>query len=77
MGKLSCARQHSVQISVQFLTQLNCTVQLRVYAALKKISTSLLENPNLVSTIKSISALSRDKIITTVIVELNTNKCIQ
>jgi len=26
MGKLCCAREHSVQFIVQFFTQLNCTV---------------------------------------------------
>jgi hypothetical protein len=26
MGNLCCAREHSVQIFVQFFTQLNCTV---------------------------------------------------
>jgi len=35
MRNLCCARDHSVQFFVQFFfTQLNCTVQLRVYGAL-------------------------------------------
>jgi len=35
MGNLCCAREHSVQFFVQFFfTQLNCTVELRVYGAL-------------------------------------------
>jgi len=34
MGNLCCAREHSVQFFVQFFTQLNCTVLLRVCGAL-------------------------------------------
>jgi len=34
MGSLCCAREHTVQFLVQFFTQLNCTVELRVYGAL-------------------------------------------
>ena len=34
MGSLCCAREHSVQFFLQFFTQLNCTVELRVYGAL-------------------------------------------
>jgi len=34
MGNLCCAKEHSVQFFVQFFTQLNCTVYLRVYGAL-------------------------------------------
>jgi hypothetical protein len=37
MGNLCCAREHSVQFFVQFFTQLNCTVQLKVYGALNNI----------------------------------------
>jgi len=35
MGKLCCAREHSVQFSCRCFTQLNCTVYLRVYGALQ------------------------------------------
>jgi hypothetical protein len=35
MGNLCCARQHSFQFFVQFFTQLNCAVSLRVYGTLK------------------------------------------
>jgi hypothetical protein len=43
MGNLCCAREHSVQFFVQFFfTQLNCTVSLRVYGALKVSSSALL-----------------------------------
>jgi len=35
MGNLCCAREHSFQFFVQFFTQLNCTVYLRVYGALR------------------------------------------
>jgi hypothetical protein len=35
MGNLCCAREHSVQFLVQFFTQFNCTVKLRVYGALQ------------------------------------------
>jgi hypothetical protein len=42
MGHLRCAREHSVQFFVQFFfTQLNCTVQLRVYGALNIIHSVL------------------------------------
>jgi len=34
MGKLCCAREHSVQFFVQFFYKLNRTVSLRVYGAL-------------------------------------------
>jgi hypothetical protein len=34
MRNLCCATEHSVQFFVQIFTQLNCTVQLRVYGAL-------------------------------------------
>ena len=34
MGNLCCAREHSGQFFVQFFSQLNCTVYLRVYEAL-------------------------------------------
>ena len=34
MGNLCCAREHSVQFFVQFFTQPNCTVSLRVCGAL-------------------------------------------
>jgi len=34
MGNLCCSREHTVQFFVQFFTQLNCTVYLRVYGAL-------------------------------------------
>ena len=37
MGYLCCAREHSVQSFVQFFTQLNCIVELRVYGAIKNL----------------------------------------
>jgi hypothetical protein len=37
MGNLCCAREYSVQFFVQFLIQLNFTVELRVYGALWEI----------------------------------------
>ena len=37
---LCCAREHSVQFFVQFFTQLNCTVLLRVYGALYRTNSN-------------------------------------
>jgi hypothetical protein len=34
LGKLCCAREHSVQFFVQFFTHLNCTFWLKVYGTL-------------------------------------------
>jgi len=48
MGKLCCATEHSVQFFAQFFfTQLNCTVQLRVYVALYASSTVVISIANI------------------------------
>jgi len=44
MENLRCVRGGSVQLFVQFFTQLNCTVYLRVYGALKKETSRLLRS---------------------------------
>jgi hypothetical protein len=40
VGNLCCAREHSVQFFFFFFTQLNCTVYLRVYGVLYRITYS-------------------------------------
>jgi hypothetical protein len=46
MGNLCCAREHPVQVFVQFIfTQLNCTVKLRVFGVVKVKQMSEAELP--------------------------------
>ena len=49
MGNLCCAREHSVQFFVQFFKHLNCTVQRRVYGAIKGDVTYLRKYTNMVN----------------------------
>jgi len=44
MRNLCCARKHSAQFFVQFFTQLNCTVYLRLYGDLYEGRRTLKQN---------------------------------
>jgi len=47
LGNLCCAREHSVQFFVQFFTQPNYTIYLRLYGALNVMDVNKILNPPL------------------------------